>query len=165
MHNAYPYFRGVDTSPDVRKLVTAFGTPEDGARIKYSDVGVVIEADHGGKRHNRFVSVTNAWRRHLLRKHNILIVIEDDTFVATTGSMRVTEAIKRLESARKQVRRAIRDNTLRDEQLESLSAEERKTHDKVDEVGCKLIAYHTKERKNLASVNTFNKALSAANKK
>lgn len=64
------FFGGVPTGADVRKLLDAFPDIKPGDVIAYADVAKVIGADHGS---NRFKSVTDAWRKTLLRTSNLVI--------------------------------------------------------------------------------------------
>jgi hypothetical protein len=60
-----PFFGGEPTAPDVEKLIKAFGEqPEPGSRYAVDEVARVIGVRVS---ESRFTTVTNAWRKQLLR--------------------------------------------------------------------------------------------------
>lgn len=64
------YFSGVPTKPDVDRLQSAFGVPEEGKLITYDEIGQVIGCKY---RTSRFSCITNAWRRSLETKHQVIL--------------------------------------------------------------------------------------------
>lgn len=62
-----PFFGGVPTAGDVKKLLEAFPDPEVGEVIPYARVAEIIKVDSAS---NRFRTVTTAWRRAVLRTQN-----------------------------------------------------------------------------------------------
>lgn len=64
------FLGGVPTDGDVKRLLEAFPDIQPGALIPYAQVAEVIGVARGS---NRFISVTNAWRRMLLRTQNFVL--------------------------------------------------------------------------------------------
>ena len=61
---------GIPTEPDVALLMEAYKVPEPGTLIEYSAAESII----GQKRSAcRFRSVTTAWRKKLLKDHNVIM--------------------------------------------------------------------------------------------
>lgn len=69
---------GVPVKPDVDRLIEAFGIPEIGKTISYSEVADVILVPHGSYRFN---TVVHAWRKQLLREHNCELLVERGAWV------------------------------------------------------------------------------------
>lgn len=120
-----PFFGGLPTDIDVKRLLEAFPNIEPGGEVGYDDVAKVIGVDVGT---NRFRTVTNAWRRRLLRTGNVAI-----DAVPGRGFRRLTE-LERSERdrggwRRDQVRaaRKVRDLALTD--TTSFDEREKKSHD------------------------------------
>ena len=97
-------FGGLPTGPDVKKLNEQFGVPEPGAVVGYDVVAAVIGAK---PRSSRFVSVTNAWRKGLLKGPNTLLICEDgQRFRALSFGDRVGHARGEHARGARQIRRA-----------------------------------------------------------
>lgn len=63
------YRKGIPTHIDVNKLREAFGVPEPGTRITYSQIEDVTNLERGSF---RYQTVVNAWRSKLDRENNVL---------------------------------------------------------------------------------------------
>jgi hypothetical protein len=61
---------GLSTELDVRKLLDRYGSPAEGTVIAYLDIATVIGHEYGSK---RWWTVVSAWRRKLLREHNLCL--------------------------------------------------------------------------------------------
>ena len=61
---------GIPTKPDVDKLLEEIGVPAAGDSIAYSRITEVTGIT---RKTSRWVSVTNAWRKHLQDKHGIVL--------------------------------------------------------------------------------------------
>lgn len=78
---------GVPTAPDVRRLVEAFGVPEEGALIPYTEIEKVLGYERKSCRGN---TVLWTWRRQLLREHNVMMGTRPEGLVALTPAERVS---------------------------------------------------------------------------
>lgn len=67
MKKTEPYFGGIPTEPDVKKLERHFGVPQAGL-IAHEDVEAIIGAARDS---TRYRTIVGAWRRRLLREENI----------------------------------------------------------------------------------------------
>lgn len=64
------HFAGVPTKPDVDRMQSVFGVPDEGRLITYEEIEQVIGCKY---RSNRFTSVVNAWRKSLESKHQVIL--------------------------------------------------------------------------------------------
>jgi hypothetical protein len=94
------HFGGMPTGPDVRKLCDAFADLKVGATILYSDVSAVIGVPYPS---NRWNSVVDAWRKHLLGQETNL----DLARIAGTHLL-VLSAPQRVDKGSENVRRRVR---------------------------------------------------------
>lgn len=68
MESSEIYFRGAPTEIDVRKLLDALPSIQIGDQITHEQVQQITGLRYGS---NRYTTVTNAWRKLLLEKHDI----------------------------------------------------------------------------------------------
>lgn len=87
------FLGGVPVEPDVKKIETAVGTPEEGKLIPYETIESILKLN---RMSNRFKGVTDAWRRKLLRENNVRMLCVDGLgFCAGTPEQRVAEIVDR----------------------------------------------------------------------
>lgn len=72
---------GIPTDIDVTALIKAFGVPEIGVSIDYDRVSKVIKTPKAAP---RFRTVTNQWRKKLMRDHSLFMLCRDGAFVAAS---------------------------------------------------------------------------------
>jgi hypothetical protein len=97
---------GIPTEPDVRKLMTAFGVPNEGELLSHESISRVIECDH---KSHRYRSVTIAWRKKLQYDHNVVLIAERAYgFRVATPDDRVEHGHSKLRSGQRITRRAYR---------------------------------------------------------
>ncbi len=100
------FFGGIPTAPDVDALIEEFGVPEIGVLISYSNISKVIGVP---KDKNRFKSVTDAWKKRLDIKHNVIIeAIRNNGFKALSPSGRVGLGSRQIKSAVKKINNTTR---------------------------------------------------------
>lgn len=68
MNNSGLFLGGVPTEPDVKKLIEAFPTLKPDDVVTHEEIAAIIGDTH---RSSRFRTVVEAWRRALLKLHNI----------------------------------------------------------------------------------------------
>lgn len=61
---------GIPTDGDVKRLLAAFPDIKPGDTVSYAAIAEIIKIEHGS---NRFQSVTNAWRRAVVRTLNFVL--------------------------------------------------------------------------------------------
>jgi hypothetical protein len=66
-HASSIWTHGIPTDAEVKKLIDALGVPAPGTLVEYAQIEQVIGL---ARSENRFRSVTNAWRKKLLREQN-----------------------------------------------------------------------------------------------
>lgn len=120
-----PFIGGLPTDIDVKRLLEAFPSISPGFVITYTEVSLVIGVTHGS---TRFRTVTNAWRKRLLRVDNFVLEA-----IAGQGFRRRTE-LERSQKDRSGWRRdqnraarKVRDMTRVD--TVEFDERERKSHD------------------------------------
>lgn len=97
------FANSVPTKPDVDALMAKFGAPEEGKLIAYSEVEAVVNCAKGTFRFN---TITNAWRKRLMRESNILLGCEAGKgFVRLEPNSRVEHGSKKITSGIRSVRR------------------------------------------------------------
>jgi len=103
MSEAKLFFGGLPTGPDVKKLIDEYGTPEEGAFFKYDDLATKLDIPRS---ENRFITVTNAWRRELERENNLVIVaIRGEGFRVLDAKGRLKDSEAHVISGGKKVRK------------------------------------------------------------
>lgn len=95
------FFGGIPTAPDVKKLREAFPRIEDGTDFTHEQIQAVIGLH---PKSARYRGVTLAWRKEMLKDHNIEIAaVAAVGFRALTGPERIESNIKGFKhGARKQ---------------------------------------------------------------
>lgn len=63
-----PYFRGIPTDIDLKKLMEAFGSAKPGDMIAHEDVAATIGAEYGS---NRYRTVVSRWRKAMFATCNL----------------------------------------------------------------------------------------------
>lgn len=96
MANAKPFFNGVPTDPDVRKLMEHYGIPTPGTIIRHDEIETVIGSPW---RSNRYRGVVEAWRRRLYRTLNV------DTGAETGIGIKVLNNSDRIEASKGHLKR------------------------------------------------------------
>jgi hypothetical protein len=97
---------GIPTEPDVRKLMDAFGVPNEGALFSHESISRIIECD---PKSHRYRSVTTAWRKKLEHEHNVvLIAVPGIGYKVGTPDDRVEHGHGKLRSGQRITRRAYR---------------------------------------------------------
>lgn len=69
---------GIPTELDVKALLGEFGVPEVGASLSYSDVSRVIKTPVTS---SRWRTVTNQWRKRLIRDHRLFLLCRAGSFI------------------------------------------------------------------------------------
>lgn len=97
------FLGGMPTDIDVRKLVERFGEPAIGVEIEHHEVEDCLGLN---RKSARFRSVTLAWRRRLLKDHNIHLAAQPSVgFRSLDPAERISTALAGVQSGvRKQVR-------------------------------------------------------------
>jgi hypothetical protein len=133
------YFGGVPTRPDVKKIRERYPSSElePGQIIRYGELEeVLIGVKYGS---NRFLAVTNRWRRGVEEESGKIIGTE-----MGVGFRVLTEAEKvelRFSKTRSSIRLSRRSNTISSRiDTKKLSAEERAKNDHLDMINAKIIA-------------------------
>lgn len=94
---------GVPTEPDVRLLLDKYGVPEEGTVMSYSEIELLLKI---ARRTPRWVAVTNRWRRHLLRHHNLVVgPINGQAFKVLSPAERISVGKTKINSGMRQVKR------------------------------------------------------------
>lgn len=96
-------FGGLPTDVDIRALREAYGVPAVGASIAYDDVAACIKSPVGS---NRFRTVTQMWRKRLIREHNVYLSARDNQFTAMSAPERVDHGAFKLRSGVRAMRKA-----------------------------------------------------------
>lgn len=124
MSNAMLWKFGVPTEPDVKKLLKAWppGEMKPGDKITKEQAADVLGVGVGD---NRFISITNAWRKSL--EPDIVIVCPGDrTFEVATESQKLKLAKGKMTSAVRMVRKSVVVSSWVD--CRQLDDDERKQH-------------------------------------
>ena len=102
------HFGGTPTGIDVRKLREAFGEPPPGTDIPHEEV----EAALGIDRHStRYRTVTNAWRKEMLKDHNIAIgAVPNKGFRSLDSGERISGAFAGVNSGTRKIMRSVRSS-------------------------------------------------------
>jgi len=104
MSRSGPFFGGIPTGPDVKKLEQKYGSPEPGI-IRHEDIEAVISEQRNSARYR---CVVGAWRSRLLREDNIATKAEPAIGIRIlTEQERVDEAQRHLGLS---ARRVLRDH-------------------------------------------------------
>lgn len=116
------YFGGIPTDGDVRNLVEHLGTPRAGDEFTHEQVEAVIGATRDT---NRYRSVTLAWRKRLMRDHNLdVAALSGVGFRCLTDSERVAAGVTGVQSGlRKQLHSVVRADRVQTDD-ESLRAKQ-----------------------------------------
>lgn len=116
---------GVPTRADVEQLMKAFGLPAAGVVITYAEVE---EAGHIRYGTDRWRTVTDAWRKRLLREHRIMLVCENKSFlVADDDRKSVCSSSKFKTGVRSLARSRVIDSVYTDR--DKLTAQNQKAYD------------------------------------
>lgn len=135
------FFAGIPTRPDVDKLREAFGVPSVGVFISYAQIAAIINTS---RESSRYKTVTTAWRRALLREHNILFeAVAGDGFRVMSSADKVHFGSKKIKSGVKQIKYA--GNIVAHVPLNELSPDDQRVATKVKEIAVAI---------NLAAVTT-----------
>jgi len=96
---------GTPTAPDVQKLIDHFGQPTEGTEITWEEIAGVI---HEPITSNRYKTVTNAWRRRLMRDHNIHLVAIGNGLglVAADPIKRISDSARKFNGGMRRIKRA-----------------------------------------------------------
>lgn len=111
------YFAGVPVLGDVRRLAEHFGQPAPGDEIAHEQVEAVLGIKRGK---SRYGTVTGAWRRALLRDHNIdLAAVPSVGFRALTAEERIAVGIDGVQSGVRKLVRSVKraDRVLTDDPI------------------------------------------------
>src|SRR5262245_53413982 len=95
---AKPYFGGIPTEPDVRRLMDRFCAPEPGV-IPHEEIEKEIREESDSSRYRTIVS---AWRRRLRREHNI------DTSAEPGHGIRILTEPERVDVSKRDLGRGVR---------------------------------------------------------
>lgn len=108
------YFGGIPTSVDTRRLDEQFAGLMDGDEITHDEIEVVIGVRRGS---SRYRTVTDAWRRSLLREKNIeLAAVSGVGFRCLPPAERISASVRGVQSGmRKQLRSITRSAMVRTE--------------------------------------------------
>lgn len=87
---------GLPTDIDIRALFEAFGVPAEGVAIPYADVTATIKAP---ERSGRWITVTNRWRKRLIKEHNVYLAARDGMFRVMDPATRVEHGAQHYRSA------------------------------------------------------------------
>lgn len=116
---------GVPTEPDVKRLIEAFPKLVEGQTIAYQDIEVILGID---RKQSRYRTVTTAWRRAMLRVHNIEIeAVKSLGFRVMPPNDRLTGSVKRFGRGVRAVGRSV--GTMRRVPAERLSEEQQRVYD------------------------------------
>ena len=118
-----PYYGKVSTAPDVKKLMEKWPDLKQGDSISHEDIENTIgEIRHTG----RWVSVTNAWRRQLEQKYNLLLIADyGKGYRVADNRDRVTFSSNKAATGCRAIRRAAHISARTAEK--GLTVEEKKT--------------------------------------
>jgi len=129
MAGSVPYFGGIPTEPDVKKLVEHFPieslTP--GTVIPYKEVAEVIGVDAST---SRFKTVTTSWRKRIESEYNCVIKppkMANETFIVLYENEKPDYAIDEMRSAVKKARRSIVISSITN--VSELSDEQKEKYD------------------------------------
>lgn len=100
MTQARPFFGGVPTDPDVKKLEAQFGMPTPGTLISHHDIAACIGVPW---RSSRYRTVVDRWRRKLMRESNV------DTGAEPGVGIKVLTPPERLVASEKDFKGAVVD--------------------------------------------------------
>jgi hypothetical protein len=98
-------FGGMPTDAEVRMLLERFGKPKENTPIPYTEVEKTLGFARDGQTENRFNTVTAAWRRALVRDHNIHMRRGGGCFVALDPSGRVDLSGSKIKRGVRSIRR------------------------------------------------------------
>lgn len=87
---------GLPTDIDIRALIDAYGAPTEGTSIPYEDVSKLIKSS---TRTPRWVTVTNRWRKRLIKEHNVYLLARDGAFTVMDPASRVDHGAQHYRSA------------------------------------------------------------------
>jgi hypothetical protein len=125
---------GVPTIMDVENLIKQFGIPKTGTTISYDD----LEACLGLERKSwRFKTVITAWRKRLIRAHNLVSEgVMNVGIEFLDDSRRVNHASRKYKGGLKKIERAscIAATTNQDQ----LTPEERRCCDHLQRIGAQI---------------------------
>lgn len=86
------FLGGVPTEPDVKRLIEAYSTLKPGDEITHAEMARTIDAD---ERSNRYRTVVTAWRRQMLKLHNVdMQPIRGVGFRIIDGIERISASVK-----------------------------------------------------------------------
>lgn len=90
MATATPFFGGLPTDLDVKKLAERFGVPAPGTLLRHEEIAECIGA---AWKSNRYRTVLNQWRRKLLKEQNL------DTIVEAGEGLKILRPIERVDAS------------------------------------------------------------------
>ena len=107
MSNHSLFIGGVPTEPDVKRLIDAFPSIASDIEITHAEISKILGVD---AKSARYRTITSAWRRLLLRVHNVrMSPIAGIGYRVIDGIERVTENVKQYGRGARQIQRAARD--------------------------------------------------------
>jgi hypothetical protein len=81
------FLGGVPTAPDIKAIEDAVGLPGEGALVSWEMLEKILNKNRG---EHRFKTVVTAWRKKLMRDHNVLMVARGgEGLVAATPDERI----------------------------------------------------------------------------
>lgn len=131
MEKGKSFFGGLPTEFDVKKMFERFGIPEPTQIISYDDIETCIAVK---KNSFRFRTVTNAWRKQMELKHNLIFkAIPGNGFECLNPSGRVDFSFIKHGRGLKQVAKAT--NIAATTERTNLNPEELRRCDYVQNIG------------------------------
>lgn len=93
---------GLPTDIDIRALFDAFGVPAEDVAIPYAEVTAVIKTP---ERSARWTTVTNRWRRRLIKEHNVYMSAREGAFRVMNPATRVDHGAQQYRSGTRKMRK------------------------------------------------------------
>lgn len=126
---------GMPTKPDVDRLRAKFGTPAEGTLLPYSEIEEVIGL---GRYTSRGAAVVTAWRKSLMKEHNIALGAEPGNgYVVLTPTERVEAASHGIWVGGRKIKRSVHLSETSDR--ERMTPEAKKASEHIGRLGAALI--------------------------
>lgn len=124
MKQAKPFFGGIPTGPDVKKLMDAYGVPAPGL-VSHEALEGILTLDRDA---SRYRTIVHAWRSRLLRENNVAsIAVPGEGIRFLTEPERVEQGRRLLGLSARQVGRVHRWSVMVD--VTKLDEVTRRRHD------------------------------------
>ena len=136
---------GTPTAPAVRKILEAHGDLKPGDIIEYA---TLEECVMEGRDSNRWRTVVNRWRQHLLSENIVLEPVRNVGYEVLDPSRRIQHAARQEDGGRKKIGRAL--HVANGTETDELSREERGYIDHLNRTYSSILLYERVKPKAIA---------------